>query len=156
MALLAQIGDLIGLIFLALCLCALAYTLVAAIVVPLYVGPPPTDPKIFPSVTMLKPLHGLEPGLEENLKSFFDQDYPGPIQLVFGVQDPRDPAIAVVNALIAAHPGIDASLETRPDRAPEQEFGIKTSQMSATPPRELAPLQGASFIWTFPRLKTPG
>lgn len=75
----AQIGDLIGLIFLALCLCALVYTLVAAVVVPLYVGPPPADPKAFPSVTMLKPLHGLEPGLEDNLKSFLNQDYPGPI-----------------------------------------------------------------------------
>jgi ceramide glucosyltransferase len=110
MPLLAQIGDLIGLIFLALCLCALAYTVVAAIVVPLYVGPPPADPKAFPSVTMLKPLHGLEPGLEDNLRSFLHQDYPGPIQIVFGVQDARDPAIAVVNALLAEYPGLDATL----------------------------------------------
>ena len=110
MALLAQIGDLIGLFFLALCLCALVYTLVAAFVVPLYLGPPPRDPKAFPSVTMLKPLHGLEPGLEDNLRSFLNQDYPGPIQIVFGVQDPTDPAIAVVNALLAANPGLDASL----------------------------------------------
>jgi ceramide glucosyltransferase len=109
-ALLAQIGDLIGLVFLALSLIALVYTLIAAFVVPAYLSGPPADPKTFPSISVLKPLYGLEPGLEDNLKSFIDQDYPGPIQYVFGVQDPADPAIAVVNALLAANPGLDASL----------------------------------------------
>jgi ceramide glucosyltransferase len=110
MALLAHIGDLIGLCFLALCLCTLIYTLVAAFVVPAYLGPPPPDPKTFPSMTMVKPLHGLEPGLEDNLRSFLDQDYPGPIQIVFGVQDRADPAIGLVDSLLRQHPGMDASL----------------------------------------------
>ena len=44
-------------------------------------------------VTILKPLHGVEPGLFENLVSFCTQDYPGPVQIVFGLQDPRDEAI---------------------------------------------------------------
>src|SRR6516164_5891433 len=44
-------------------------------------------------VTILKPLHGAEPGLFENLVSFCTQDYPGPVQIVFGVQDTRDGAI---------------------------------------------------------------
>ena len=52
-----------------------------------------------PSVTVLKPLHGDEPGLLDNLGSFCSQDYPGPIQVVFGVQDPRDGAVAVVEHL---------------------------------------------------------
>ena len=42
-----------------------------------------------PAVTVLKPLHGDEPGLLDNLASFCRQDYPGPIQVVFGVQDPE-------------------------------------------------------------------
>ena len=29
-----------------------------------------------PPVSMLKPLHGTEPGMERNLESFFEQDYP--------------------------------------------------------------------------------
>lgn len=57
-----------------------------------------------PSVTVLKPLYGLEPGLLANLRSFADQDYAGPVRLVFGVADPRDPAIAVVEALREARP----------------------------------------------------
>ena len=31
----------------------------------------------FPSVTILKPLHGDEPGLFDNLATFCAQDYPG-------------------------------------------------------------------------------
>jgi cellulose synthase/poly-beta-1,6-N-acetylglucosamine synthase-like glycosyltransferase len=49
-----------------------------------------------PSVTVLKPLHGDEPGLLDNLGSFCNQDYSGPIQVVFGVQDAGDGAVAVV------------------------------------------------------------
>jgi ceramide glucosyltransferase len=52
-----------------------------------------------PGVTILKPLHGAEPGLFENLASFCTQDFSGPVQIVFGVQDPRDDAIAVVERL---------------------------------------------------------
>jgi ceramide glucosyltransferase len=52
-----------------------------------------------PGVTILKPLHGSEPGLFENLASFCTQNYPGAVQIVFGVQDPRDEAIAVVERL---------------------------------------------------------
>jgi ceramide glucosyltransferase len=53
------------------------------------------------SVTILKPLHGAEPDLLENLASFCTQDYPGPVQIVFGVQDPGDGAIAIVERLRA-------------------------------------------------------
>src|SRR5215470_11534613 len=56
-----------------------------------------------PGVTILKPLHGAEPGLFENLASFCTQDYAGPVQIVFGVQDPGDSAIAVVERLRADH-----------------------------------------------------
>jgi ceramide glucosyltransferase len=66
--------------------------------------------KSFPPVTLLKPLHGIEPGLYANLASFCVQDYPGPVQIVFGVEDPADPAIAVVHSLIATFPDRDLAL----------------------------------------------
>jgi ceramide glucosyltransferase len=56
-----------------------------------------------PGVTILKPLHGAEPGLFENLASFCTQNYPGAVQIILGVQDPRDDAIAVVEQLRAKH-----------------------------------------------------
>src|SRR5262244_1662133 len=56
-----------------------------------------------PRVTILKPLHGAEPGLYENLASFCTQNYPGAVQIILGVQDPRDDAIAVVEELRARY-----------------------------------------------------
>ena len=63
-----------------------------------------------PSVTVLKPLHGDEPGLLDNLGSFCSQAYPGPIQVVFGVQDPGDGAVAVVEHLQKTLAGRDLDL----------------------------------------------
>jgi ceramide glucosyltransferase len=62
-----------------------------------------------PPVTIFKPLKGLDEGLEENLRSFFELDYPV-FQLLFGVADNDDPAIAVVRRLFAEFPGRDAQL----------------------------------------------
>ena len=63
-----------------------------------------------PSVTILKPLHGDEPGLADALASFCEQDYDGPVEIVFGVQSPADPAIAVVDRLRATMPGREFAL----------------------------------------------
>ncbi len=62
-----------------------------------------------PAVSVLKPLHGAEPGLIENLASFVEQSYAGRIEVLFGVQDPGDPAIAIVRELIRRYP--DATLK---------------------------------------------
>lgn len=63
-----------------------------------------------PPVTILKPLHGAEPDLYANLASFCRQAYPAPVQLVFGISDPADPAAAVVRSLIADFPDRDLDL----------------------------------------------
>ena len=62
------------------------------------------------AVTLLKPLHGAEPRLLENLASFLAQDHGGPIQLLCGVQHADDPAIAEVEALRIRHPNADIDL----------------------------------------------
>ncbi len=63
-----------------------------------------------PPVTVLKPLHGAEPGLAENLEGFCAQDYPSAVQIVFGVQDAKDPAIPIVKTLQERHPQLDLDL----------------------------------------------
>ena len=63
-----------------------------------YAGPKaagPASSHALPPVTVLKPLHGDEPLLEAALASFCAQDYPD-FQIVFGVQDGSDPALAIV------------------------------------------------------------
>ena len=68
----------------------------------------------YPAVTILKPLHGAEPWLSGNLARLCTQDYPGPVQIVCGVADPGDPAIATVRDLIAAFPDFDVRLVVSP------------------------------------------
>jgi ceramide glucosyltransferase len=63
-----------------------------------------------PPVTLLKPLHLDEPRLRQNLESFCRQDYPAPVQMVLGVQDPLDPAIRIVEGLKQDYPHLDIEL----------------------------------------------
>jgi ceramide glucosyltransferase len=65
-------------------------------------------------VTLLKPLYLAEIGLEENLRSFFRQDYDGPVQIVFGARSWGDPALKVVEKLRAAFPAADMAVVVNP------------------------------------------
>jgi ceramide glucosyltransferase len=60
-------------------------------------------------VTVLKPLKGADAELYGNLRSFCVQEY-AQFQIVFGVADPDDPAIAVVQRLVAEFPQRDLTL----------------------------------------------
>jgi ceramide glucosyltransferase len=62
-----------------------------------------------PEVSVLKPLHGDEPDLYENLRSFTEQDYPA-LQIVLGVNDPQDGAVPAARALIRDLPTCDVAL----------------------------------------------
>ncbi len=68
-----------------------------------------------PGVSILKPLYGEEPGLYECLRSFCVQDYPL-YEVVFGVHDPDDAAIAVVRRLQREFPGRTLTLVIDPRR----------------------------------------
>ncbi len=61
------------------------------------------------AVTVLKPLHGDEPLLEDALATVFAQDYPN-FQIVFGVQNQADPALAVVDRLRARFPSVQVDV----------------------------------------------
>lgn len=71
------------------------------------------EPGARPKVTILKPLCGDEPMLEQALASVCAQTYPD-FQIVFGVQHATDPAIAVVRRLQARHPACDIALVIDP------------------------------------------
>jgi ceramide glucosyltransferase len=96
-----MINDVALFVLLASGVCGCLFMLVAMTVLPSFV--PRETPKLsaYPAVTILKPLHGDEPGLFDNLASFCRQDYVGTIQIVFGVTRADDPAIAVVERLHA-------------------------------------------------------
>jgi ceramide glucosyltransferase len=58
-----------------------------------------------PPVTVLKPVHGAEPRLRENLETFFQQDYPD-YEIVFGARDARNGALKVIEELRRRYPEV--------------------------------------------------
>jgi len=101
-------------LFAAIAVAGSVYTLAAMLLVRRFARGASPKTLLSPPVTILKPLHGAEPFLYENLTSFCRQDYAGPVQIVFGVQDPADPAVAVVRRLIAQFAEADLDLVIDP------------------------------------------
>ena len=69
-----------------------------------------TDLSFAPAITLLKPLKGGDATTVESLQSWFNQHYPGQIQILFGAADASDPACKIVRELIEKNPGHDAQL----------------------------------------------
>ncbi len=74
------------------------------------------DISFAPGVTLLKPLKGLDPETRGCLESWFQQDYRGPVQLLFGVAAADDPVCELVRQLLAEHPQANAQLVLCPEQ----------------------------------------
>ena len=70
---------------------------------------PPPEPASLPGISVLRPLYGDEALLEDALASACAQDYPR-FQVVFGVQDPADPALRTARRIAARFPGCDIAV----------------------------------------------
>ncbi len=110
------LANMIGEALAALAFAGAAYMLLAAALVSRYRTRPVPELGRAPGVTLLKPLHGDEPRLEDNLRAALRQDYPGPVQTIFGVARAGDPALAAVARLRLAHPGADIAVVIDPAR----------------------------------------
>lgn len=62
-----------------------------------------------PLVSLIKPLCGADPELEAHLESFFRQDYAS-FEILFAVRHNSDPAVQVVNELMAKYPDIPTQI----------------------------------------------
>ncbi|KAI7951886.1 hypothetical protein MJO28_007570 [Puccinia striiformis f. sp. tritici] len=70
-----------------------------------------TQNLLIPSVSILRPLCGLDYGLKENLESAFLQQWPlDRFEIIFCLADPLDPARKVAQALIDKYPAVRARL----------------------------------------------
>ena len=69
----------------------------------------PAAGNTLPPVSVLKPLAGADDGIEENLRSFFRQDYPD-FEILFAVRDESDAAADVVARLQKEFPEIPSRL----------------------------------------------
>jgi ceramide glucosyltransferase len=72
-------------------------------------GGPLPDSRGSEGVSILKPLAGLDEGLEANLRTFFTQDYPQ-FEILFAVRRDDDPAVEVVSRLRAEFPRVPSQL----------------------------------------------
>jgi ceramide glucosyltransferase len=64
-----------------------------------------------PPLSVLKPLHGAEPGLEKNLETFFEQDYPTyqpDFELLFCARHESDEGLRLARAVGARYPQMQA------------------------------------------------
>jgi ceramide glucosyltransferase len=100
----------VGWALVAVAVMGAAYTMLASVLVGRFMQSPESPAAHSPAVTILKPLHQGEPDLSRNLETFFAQDYDGAVQIVFGVHDQADPAVAVVRALQAKYPHLDTAI----------------------------------------------
>lgn len=107
------------------------------------------EPGYTPPLSLLKPLHGAEPGLEAYLESFFEQEYPV-YEILFCARSADDAGLALARRVAARHPEIPvkflstggtpdyinakvASLELMEAAAEHDIFVISDSDVRVTP-----------------------
>jgi ceramide glucosyltransferase len=88
----------------------IVYTVLAGVLIGRFFKRSLSEPNSFPPVTIVRPLHGKEWALLGNLVSFCRQDYPGPVQFLFGVHDCADPALQAVDELRQLFPEADITV----------------------------------------------
>jgi ceramide glucosyltransferase len=90
----------------AIAACSMVYAIAACIATSARIRAEPPLATDLPPVTILKPLCGAEPETYDCLRSFCEQAYPT-FQVIFGVRDANDPAVAVVERLQREFPQRD-------------------------------------------------
>lgn len=61
----------------------------------------PPEPDRYPSVTVIRPIKGLDSGEEENVRCAFESRYPGSVEVLFVFDDENEPALATVERVMA-------------------------------------------------------
>jgi ceramide glucosyltransferase len=79
--------------------------------------------RALPPVSILKPVHGLDPDFYDAIRSHALQDYPE-FELLFGVRDPADPAIAEIERLAAEFPRVPIRVVRSATAAANAKVGV--------------------------------
>jgi len=99
----------IPVLLLALVIGSQVYCVLTVIAAARYRAVRPPKPSALPPISILKPLSGIDLGLEANLRTFFQQTYPH-YEVLFAVRSAEDPAIPVVEQMRAAFPAVPSRL----------------------------------------------
>ena len=96
-------------IVLALVAGAIVYSVLSMLAAWSYLKVHPKVGSATEPVSILKPLAGLDRGLESNLRTFFEQEYPA-FEILFAVRNASDPAVTVVEKLRTEYPQVPSRL----------------------------------------------
>jgi ceramide glucosyltransferase len=88
---------------------AIAYSLLSIVAAHRYLSVQSPVLRSAEPMSILKPLAGLDLGLESNLRTFFEQNYPS-FEILFAVGSAGDPAAQVVEKLQLEYPAIPSRL----------------------------------------------
>ena len=93
-----------------------------------------SPPGFTPPLSLFKPLHGADPGLEAYLESFFTQNYPA-YEILFCSRDANDAGLAVARHVAARHPNISVkflSTGGQPDYINDKVISLEKMAAEAT------------------------
>ena len=96
-----------GALFLLMALAGTVFAALAVMAMARFLRRAPAELQGSPSVTILRPMKGLDPEAEANLLSLCEQAYPGSVRIVLGADSEADPSITAARRLKAAHPDRD-------------------------------------------------
>ncbi len=80
-------------------------------------------PRHSPPVSILKPVHGLDPHFVEAIESHARLDYPE-YEILFGLSDPSDPALPFLEKLRASYPARPMRIIVASRQAPNPKVGV--------------------------------
>jgi ceramide glucosyltransferase len=75
-------------------------------------------------VSVLKPVRGLDPDFEEAIRSYAEQEYSGPFELIFGAADEDEPSRPVVEKLMREYPHLDIQWVKTSGSAPNAKVAV--------------------------------
>ncbi len=65
-------------------------------------GQRPVSMKKYPSITVIRPIKGMDAGLERNVRAALDHGYAGPVETLFVFDGPDEPGVPIVQEAIDA------------------------------------------------------
>ncbi len=96
-------------LLLALVTGSLVYCVLAIVAAVRYRAVRPQQLHASPPQSVLKPLSGIDDGLEENLRTFFEQKYAN-FEILFALRSPQDPAVPLVERMRTRYPAVPSQL----------------------------------------------
>lgn len=77
-----------------------------------------------PGISILKPVHGLDPGFLDAIRSHANQRYAGEFEILFGLNDPGDPSRAAMEQLKREFPQLPIRILEAQTRWPNAKVGV--------------------------------